>query len=269
MKYMKQKILAYRALVKYFNHRKMIALIAILLVASFYSCSSVYIPQTPNIPLHKEKGESTLNAGLNTNSFILNGSYALTGKYAILGGINISYGNVSDLNDFGDLLHSGGELSVFDGGMFKHYNLDIGFGRFINFSEHGSFELYAGGEYGQASTSNKSIINNYGNIYLQSNIGFRKPHFELGGMVKINGAYMNYRYPDFYDMIQEERFPVFSVQWGGILRVGGENVKFWFSPSLNFSHALVSEGYEAMELDLNNGHFYTVGNLSLGMSFRF
>lgn len=44
MKYMYQGILAYLVMLKYYNHRKMISLIAILLVAYFYSCSSVYIP---------------------------------------------------------------------------------------------------------------------------------------------------------------------------------------------------------------------------------
>lgn len=245
------------------------ALIIIVTIAFLCSCSSIYIPQTPNIPLHKEKGETNLNAGLNTNSFAFNGSHSITDKYAIMGGVNISYGNISDFNDLGDLLHSGGELTIFDGGIFKHYNSVIGLGRYKSFSEHGIFELYGGGGYGKASTSDKNYINNYGYVYLQSNIGIRKSHFELGGMIKLNGAYMDYQYPDYYDVIHEDSFPVFSLQWGGILRTGGERFKFWFSPSFNYSHAFVNSSYEDMELDLNNGKFYTFGNISIGINFRF
>lgn len=245
------------------------ALIIVVAMAFLCSCSSIYIPQTPNIPLHKEKGETNLNAGLNTNSFVFNGSHSITDKYAIIGGVNISYGNMTDYNDLGDLLHSGGDLTIFDGGIFKHYNSDIGLGKYKSFSEHGIFELYFGGGYGKAFTFDRSYINNYGNLYLQSNIGISKSHFEVGGMLKLNGAYMDYQYPDYYDILHQDQIPVFSIQTGGILRVGGEMIKFWFSPSLNFSNAFVDSNYEDMGLDLNNGKFYTFGNITIGISCRF
>jgi hypothetical protein len=84
----------------------------------------------------------------------------LTDKYAIIGGVNISYRNMTDYNDLGDFLHSGGELTVFDAGVFKYYNSDIGIGKYKSLSEYGIFELYFGGGYGKAFTTDRNYINN-------------------------------------------------------------------------------------------------------------
>ncbi len=247
------------------------ALTIFAVITFLCSCSSIYIPQAPNIPLHKEKGETNLNAGLNTNSFILSGSHSITDRYAIIGGVNVSYGNVSEMSDIGDIFYSGAAFSIIPSEKpFKHSVISVGGGSFKLLNEVGVLELYGGIDLGKArGLSNNNFKNQYGNIYLQSNIGFRKPHFELGGMVKLNGAYMHYQYPDNYDIIQINDIPVFSIQWGGILRTGGEKIKFWVSPSFNYSHAFVNNNYKEMELDLNNGKFYTFGNISIGISYRF
>lgn len=246
-------------------------LIIVVAISFLCSCSSIYIPQTPNIPLHKEKGETNLNAGLNTNSFVINGSHSITDKYAIIGGVNISYGNVSEMSDIGDILYSGAAFSIFPSEKpFKHSVISVGGGLFKLLNKLSVWELYGGIDLGNATgLSNNNFKNQYGNIYFQSNIGISKSHFEVGGMLKLNVAYMDYQYPDYYDIVHQDQIPVFSIQTGGILRIGGDMIKFWFSPSLNFSKAFVDSNYEDMELDLNNGKFYTFGNISIGINCRF
>ncbi len=241
-------------------------------LAFFCSCASMYIPQTPNIPLHKEKGEVNLNIGANTNSLIFSGSYSFSDKYALMGAANVSYGNIwEQYPDLGALLSPGAEMIIPFGGIFAHYNLNMGLGKYKTFSKRGILEFYAGGEYGNAfAGAYKDHINNYGSIYFQSNIGKRSTtHLEAGGMIKISGTYMHYQYPEGANMTRTDEFPVLSVQMGGVLKKGGEKLKFWFSPSVNFSHAFVKVNYEDMELDLNFGKFYTFLNFSIGLTYRF
>ncbi len=240
-------------------------------LAFFCSCASMYIPQTPNIPLHKEKGEVNLNIGANTNSFIFSGSYSFSDKYALMGAANVSYGNIwEQYPDLGALLSPGAEMIIPFGGIFAHYNLNMGLGMYKPFSKRRVFELYTGGEYGKAVTGrNNSYVNNYGSIYFQANIGRRTRRFEVGGMMKISGSYMHYQHPEGANMTRTDEFPVFSVQTGCVLKTGGEKFKFWFSPSINNSYAFVKGNYEDMELQLNLGKFYTFLNFSIGLTYRF
>jgi hypothetical protein len=236
------------------------------------SCTSIYIPTTPNIPLCTETEEAKISLGLNTNSAVLNGSYAVTDKYAILGAYNISYGNFSDIDDLGVLFGSGEFPIIGDPTKpFKHWILDVGFGRYYQISSTGVFEVYSGVGYGISKDlwSDLQTENRYGQIYIQSNIGLKKAHFELGGVFKLSGAYFNYQYQDNNHNVMYSNIPVLSIQYGGILRVGGEKVNFWFSPSLNYCHSFIHKPNDELGVGFLDNHYYTTGNLTFGISYSF
>jgi hypothetical protein len=247
---------------------------SLFLAVLLSGCSSMNIPSTPNIPLHTSKGEASVSVGINTNSFVANGSYAVTEKYAVSGNFHLSYGNIFGFNDLGDVLDPGGEslMPIFHGGYYDHWRIDAAFGRYIPFSRKSVFEIYGGGAYGHAQEG-KYERNQYGEISAQANIGLKKERFEVGGFLKLSGGYMDYQYTDNYadDGNKHIRLglPIVSIHYGGILRVGGEKWKFWVSPSLNFSHAFTKKDKKELGLGFKSGHFNTIGNLTIGVNYRF
>jgi len=245
-----------------------------IIVVFLSGCSTMYIPSAPNIPLFTEKKETNINVGLSTNSLFLSGGYAVSSKYAMIISSSLSYGNFGKYYDVGDLLYSGGEITFFYGGSFKHRNIELGFGEFYSYYEFGVLEFYGGLGYGNAIVSNKIYENNYGSIFFQVNNGLKKTNFELGGSFKLVGSYLFYYYPDeLIDGTYQNTtmdFPVISCQLGGVIRFGNENFKFFISPGLNLSKGFFNADRDDLGEGFSNHEtFYTIWHLSLGLSVNF
>lgn len=231
-------------------------------------CSSIYIPSTPNIPLISKESETDLNIGANTNSILVNGSYAISDNLAAIGEFAVSYGNFSNISDLGDIMPSDDILFAFNGGGYNNWNTELGIGKFISLSHYSIFEFYSGLGYGNSNAYNHEK-NNYGLIFLQSNIGMKRKKIEIGGSLKISGAYFNYQYERKPNLYEDIDIPICSIQLGGILRTGSDNLKFWFSPSSNGSFLLKSQDYTEIGGGFNDGKFYTAINISIGINLSF
>ena len=236
----------------------------------------MYIPGTPSIPLLTEKHEVGAQIGTSTNSIKASGAYAYSDKYAIMGAVSVSHGYLTSAYDLGDLLNPD---NTYNGGSFKHWSSEMAIGKY-NYFPNFIFETYTGVVYGSSETEYSRFQNSYGSFFLQANMGFKKDIFELGFGLRFSGSKFNYTYPNSADVKIEEQFPVVSVHSGGIIRVGGEKVKFWLSPGLNYSRAIINKSADELRLGYQEGrkyqvfessqnNFYTIFHLGAGVHFSF
>lgn len=228
-------------------------IIIIISVFIFWGCTTIYIPSTLNVPLHTQKGQTIINTGASTNSFIFNGSHSITDEYAIAGSVNVSYGNMFEFTDIADLFYAG-ELSLGLSGSYNHWNSEVAFGKYKRLSSRNILELYGGLGYGNAKSSENNK-NQYGNIFFQTNIGFRRRHLEFGGAFRLSGIYMDYRFIDDYRNVKNMGIPAFCFQYGLMLRTGGESLKFWFSPSMNLGYAFTGQKYSELGAGFEDKNF--------------
>lgn len=245
----------------------------LILTIILSSCSTMYIPSAPNIPLLSKEHESNISLGTGTNSVSLSGAHAVNSKYAVILNSAVSYGNFTSFNDLGDLYYNGGDEYLFEGGYFQHYIVETGFGRYFSFND-GILELYSGTGYGHAKSG--SYRNDYGSVFVQMNNGFKWANFEVGTSLKLVGSYMNYEYPyseaSFPVIVRNEYIPVASLQLGGIIRTGGDHIKFFISPGVHFSKAYTTTEKQDLGIGFsgpNGNTFYTLLNFSMGLNFRF
>lgn len=190
-------------------------------------CAGMYIPSSPNIPLLSEKKETKINLGASTNSLFINGAYAFNDNKGLIFNGNISYGNFSNHED---IIPEVCYLYIFCvDGYGNHRNAELGYGLFNLFkkSEKYRYEIYGGLGYGRAN--NGEYYNKYSTLFLQSNMGLKLDKVEMGLSGKIIGGYLNYNDYQFGKWSTESN-TMFSLEIAGVIRTGGEHLKFFFSP---------------------------------------
>jgi hypothetical protein len=195
---------------------------AVVAALCFSNCAPVYIPNTVNAPLFKEKGE-LMEAGFGgTNGYDVQLAYALTDHVAIMA--NGSYQS----KEFDS-------LSVND--FHKHYFGEIGAGYFTQLGERARFDCFGGYGFGQSETgydfkfftqqtgAAKGLFDRY---FIQADIG-TSSNFDYVNMgVGIRGTFVNFykftRGTEVYDNPQSNIF----VEPAVFIRAGWKYIKFQF-----------------------------------------
>jgi len=126
----------------------------ITIVFFCYSCRPVYVPNTHNVPLLKEKKDASITVSYND----LQGAYALTDKFAVM--LNLHRNNFKTVVD-NDAKRTLNELAF---GYYKHSNKMV-------------YEVYGGYGRGIFEFENNSEFDNFysantNRIFLQGNIGY-------------------------------------------------------------------------------------------------
>ena len=156
-------------------------LVILLIGIAFTGCGAVYyVPNTQNVPVMKEKGQTNLSFGINTSEstdgFEFQGAYGLTDKMALQ--LNFDRVKSSDESSYGS-----GNFVEFDPGYYK------------NLSKHFVFETY--GLLGFGSLKYEENYNepleikaNFIRLGLQPSISFSSKYF----IASLSGRIANLNY---------------------------------------------------------------------------
>lgn len=235
-------------------------IIYILLTASmFTNCTSTYKPALTNIAMLSKKGENIVNVGVNSTGIIytnkasslqvnLSGAYALSDKYTLMG--SAFYGFSYPLSD---------NISQRN---YKNWNSELGIGRHWLKPNNRMVELFTGINYGHFYSEQNAA---HGALFLQGNMGINKTHAVFAFSAKISGSYFNYTENYYWGYTDNNKFPAITAQLGGLIRLGSDHFKWWFSPGINFSWPFVNSRHN--ELGFTNNYFSNLTNLSMGLSY--
>ncbi len=219
--------------------------IALLLICiAFTGCGAVYyVPNTQNVPVMKEKGQTNLSIGFNasesTEGFELQGAYGLTDKIALQ--INTDWANSSD-----DSSKGSGHLIEFGAGYYK------------NLSKHFVFETYGLLGFGSLKyednfESPQEISANFFRIGVQPSISFSSKYF----IASLSGRLANLNYNsvsgNYYDVDYLKANNSFWLLEPALtLQAGSENVKLQLQIQIseNLTDSYFSQDYSLFSLGL-------------------
>lgn len=229
----------------------------LFLVFGFASCSpKFYTPNTQNVPLISEKGETNLTLSGNSNQVEFQGAYGIAKNIALKanGGLFIP----SDL-DNGD--GGSGKFIEFGGGYFKPISENWIFETY-GIVGVGSFENHLPSTKNDYPQTNGNISANILRVGIQPNFGYKSKYFSTAVSSRIvNLSYSNTK----GDLIFEgENQPNY-------LKNNSSN--FLIEPALT-----IRGGFEKFKLQLQYGYSLNLSNsnfrqdnsfLTLGLNFNF
>jgi hypothetical protein len=219
-------------------------LVILLIGIAFVGCGPVYyVPNTQNVPVMKEKGQTNLSFGINssesTDGFELQGAYGLTDKMAL------------QLNS--DWVSSSDESSSGSGHL-----IELGVGYYKNLSKHFVFETYGllgfgNLKYEENYNEPSEIKANFIRVGLQPSISFTSKYFiaSLSGRIaniNYNSVSGNYYDVDYLKTNNSHWLiePALTVQGGS------ENVKLQlqFQISENLTDPYFTQDYSLVSIGL-------------------
>jgi len=244
----------------------------IFLLPIFAGCSSMYIPSPKPTPLFEKKGETQIEVGTSINSPFLIASYSFSEKYALIGSGSLSYRNFMNVYERPGMEF---DLFSFPDGAFAHRAVELGIGRYnIRPSSNYKLEVFIGGMYGNAK-ENKDWKNNYYQCFIQTNIGRKKEHFELGGAFRLAFSlfdnYKPYKYsPSSSPQVLHNTFGVAHTEALLFMKFGGENLKGVFRFGLNVAIPFISTSNREIiwHRPIENRN-YSLFHISIGLTYRF
>ncbi len=222
-----------------------------------YSCSpKYYIPNTQNVPLLTEKGETNLTVAGNANQAEVQGAYAITNGLAVKANAGLFIPSDQDNGNGGS-------------GKF----IELGAGYFKPLEHHFVFEAYgiAGigsvenhfpstvADYPQTSGEISATVFRYG---LQTNFGYKIKHFSAGlssRFVHLN--YSNIEGNLIYDNTQQTEY------------LEDNRSNFLIEPALT-----IRGGFEKFKIQAQYGYSFNLSNsefkqdnafVTLGLNFNF
>jgi hypothetical protein len=216
-----------------------------LICATLTGCGAVYyVPNTQNVPVMKEKGQTNLSVGLNSSEsvdgFEFQGAYGLTDKIAL------------QLN--GDWVSSSDGESNGSGHI-----LELGAGYYKNFSKHFVFETYGlmgfgGIKYEDNYNSPQEIKANFIRFGLQPSISFTSKYF----IASLSGRLANLKYNNVSGTLIEDvdylnaNNSFWLAEPALTLQAGVENVKLQlqFQYSYNLTDPNFVQDYSLVSLGL-------------------
>ncbi len=224
------------------------------------SCTHVYYsPNSSNVPLFKEKGESRINGYYSLGATItddikgaeIQAAYAVSNHFGVI--FNTAFMGASDGSDN---QKDAGNGSLIEAGAGYYKPLQ---GNYI-------FETYTGLGFGSVkneySTGGSSKVS-FDKFFLQPSIGYSGKIFDIGLASKFSLVKMMINHSTFmdesdpfktYDMEYIKANP-FSVLWEPSLfvRIGFETVKaqFQFTPSYNLNNKMLAQNVAVLSCGLS------------------
>lgn len=169
---------------KLFLCRNFYLLILVNVFVFLTSCSTLYRPNTVNVPLFKEKNEFLVNAGASSNGANLQAAYAVTEHFAVMANGSFYNANITTPTGISRIENNFGE---------------IGLGYFSNLGQDIIGEIYSGFGMGKAYNQNNFWIElnsfnrvDFNKIFIQPSIGFVSNIFELAASIR-------WSYVDYYN----------------------------------------------------------------------
>ncbi len=219
-------------------------IITLLICVAFAGCGPVYyVPNTQNVPVMKEKGQTNISIGLNTSEstdgFELQGAYGLTDKMAL------------QLNT--DWVSSSDESSTGSGHL-----IELGAGYYKNLSNHFVFETYGlvgfgSLKYEDTYVSPEKISAKFIRLGVQPSISFTSKYFiaSLSGRVanlNYNAVSGNYIDVDYLKANNSH----WLIEPALTLQAGSENIKLQlqFQLSENLTDPYFPQDYSLLSLGL-------------------
>lgn len=231
--------------------------ISFLLFLGLSACSpKYYVPNTQNVPLISEKGETNINLSGNDHQVSLHGAFGLTDALAIEVNGGLILPNEADNGNRGS-------------GNFG----ELGLGYFKQFGEYWVFEAYGIGGIGSMENRMPSTIEDYpdtkGNINanmlrlgVQPNFGFKTKYFTAA----VSSRFMNISYHKIRgDLMYSNENQVdylnrnsslFLIEPALTLRGGFEKIKLQFQTgySVNVTNSSFRQDHFYVSIGLN-AHF--------------
>lgn len=226
----------------------------LVIACGLVSCSpKFYTPNTQNVPLISEKGESNLTLSGNGNQVEFQGAYGLTNHIAIKanGGLFIP-----------------SNLDNGNGGSGKF--LEFGAGYFNPLSEHWVFETYGIAGFGSFENhlpstrdvyplTNGDISAKLFRVGIQPNFGFKSKYFSAALSSRfVNLSYSNIKGDLIYDNESQTNYLKnnsynFLIEPALTIRGGFEKVKLQvqYGYSLNLSHSNFRQDNSFLTVGLN------------------
>lgn len=219
-------------------------LVILLIIGTLTGCSPVYyVPNTQNVPVIKEKGQTNLYFGLNgsesTDGFELQGAYGLTDKIALQ--LNTDWVKASEGSSNG-----------------SGYFVELGPGYYKNLSQHFVFETYGllafgGLKYEENNSSFQEIKANFFRIGVQPSISYTSKYFIAslsGRLANLNYNSVSGNYSD-VDYLKANN-SYWLIEPALTLQGGLEDVKLLlqFQISNNLTNPDFSQDYSLVSLGL-------------------
>lgn len=219
-------------------------IVILLICATLTGCVPVYyVPNTQNVPVIKEKGQTNLSLAINgsesTDGYELQGAYGLTDKIAL------------QLN--ADRVIASEETSNGSGNF-----VEFGPGYYKNFSKYFVFETYGllgfgSLKYEEDNDSPQEIKANFYRIGLQPSISFSSKYF----IASLSGRFSNLNYNsvsgNYYDVdYLKANNSHWLIEPALTLQAGFENVKLQiqFQLSENLTDPYFYQDYSLVSLGL-------------------
>jgi hypothetical protein len=219
-------------------------LVILLIGIAFVGCGPVYyVPNTQNVPVMKEKGQTNLSFGINssesTDGFEFQGAYGLTDKIAL-------QLNFDRVKSSGDSSYGSGNFVEFGPGYYK------------NLSKHFVFETYGllgfgSLKYEENYNEPSEIKANFIRVGLQPSISFSSKYF----IASLSGRIANINYNsvsgNYYDV---EYLKANNSHWliepALTVQGGSENVKLQlqFQISENLTDPYFTQDYSLVSIGL-------------------
>lgn len=260
-----------------------------IIVLFMFSCSSAYIPTMSNIPLHDNKGEAQLSAGVGMTSIHASGDYAITDKLALQFNGNVSFHNFSNsfdifTNDKSDRRHDGFLTLRPEFGEFSHRYGEFGIGRYNLLKSEWKLETFIGSGYGAAiekaednfsETPENIIMEDDINCYyflgfIQANIGRKKgrSNFEYGLGFRIDYTNINFDYKDM-SVNTNISFDNIGIEPVAFVRFGTAKLRFYNKIGFTYLYCLDSLDEVYIDRGIRGEFNYTELHLSVGINYKF
>jgi len=246
----------------------------LFLLSLITGCSSMYIPSPKPTPLFEKEGEVQIEIGTSVNSPFVIAGYAFSEKYALVASGSFSYRNFMNVYESPYVEF---DILPFPDGAFAHRTVELGIGRYnMRPSSRQKLELFAGAVYGNANEGTQ-WKNSYYQCFVQTNIGNRKKHFELGGSFRLAFSLFDYQSPERdysngfgQDYILYKTFGVAHTEALFFMKFGGDHLKGCFRVGGNVALPLLSSSeYEIIWMSRSGIWNYTMFHLSIGLSYSF
>ena len=186
-----------------------------MLLVMCFSCTPMYLPNTPNVPLMSEGDETQVSLTAGSNGYGLTLGYSPYYHWVVTGS-GSTYSIVQDSN-----------FSV----KYKHLYGEIATGYYTRTSKFGRFEFLAG--YGQGATGFPTESERFRKVFLQPSFGVSSPLFD--GALTLRPAFVQHFATKNTGGIAKYNESGMFLEPFITLRGGWENIKFQFQGGYSFA----------------------------------
>lgn len=219
---------------------------SIFLFFALASCAPVYFPNTPNVPLHREKGEFQASARIG-NGFELQTAYAIGDNWGVMANTNFLL-NKSEEN-YRSLLFGEGGVGYFEN--LDHFVLECYAGAGMGASEsEGDFTL-------NGTTTTTRGNGTFYKVFIQPSIGGNRSAFTAYLTPRVSLVDFISLKTSSFDQVQTSPTVFFEPNVG--FRFNSDNISAIFNTGLSFPNSPEKVHFEYRFFTLSAGVGIRIG----------